>query len=812
MQRTQRKKPKRKPYKLIGAYDSETTNVNTGGKHYAYPILHQLGIISIPVQDVTNDNVEQVCTISLYRHTLDLYTALDDIAAQELPYVPVIACHNLAFDMYSLAPWLDAHEVRVLAKSLRKPLTFAILKDNEPVLVIWDTLTFTQKSLEYMGNACGYSKLVGAWDYDKIRTPDTPLTRAELDYAKHDIYALFAYMGYWCRLNPDVDPDAFARNVITKTGVVRYRRNDRFSSIKGKYLNKSVGQYWLMLNHVNRFETDDELFTCIASTRGGLTFVASENASVPFDCENTDYVIAGYDATSQHPSQIVSHFYPHDFKRAKPENLQLGFEIVTSKTLDKVLERYYKPFVVAFYGCFEVTNLRLKKDSVFAKCGIAPFASARCREYEIDETLLEENQDFEEFRKFVSDSGYKDLVEGATYEFGKLVKADKAVLYMTELAAWELSQAYEYDSVQAIAGYQTMSFCRPSDMDTISVMQFYSAKNEFKKAIGAWKRHEPISNGAKLKDLGIPAFVVDGMSAGTIDADTVDATYLGLKSDLNSLFGVNATNEYRRNTVLGASGIEYQGEYGVCNAPKTNKAFYQFGQRIVGWSRIAQIIVLQLLYPCVETIINGDTDSIKVLVDKRNLTMIDAQLTKLSDAIDSAKKHTCKRVRVNYPKEYNPLQGIGYYVKEFEVQQFAASWNKAYMLVEDDAVKFTVAGIPASRGANQLATQMYKDGASFADLANVFLGYNVTYAHNLIQLQSRKFPEWGSMLYERVTDYLGKESLVCEPSVMCLYPMAKTINDTGNSENRANMKIAKHNNPNVNTEPLIIGRKGVYRV
>ena len=803
---------KYKSYKLIGAYDSETTNIVRGVTRYAFPILHQLGIIDMPIEQVTNDNVEQVTNIQLYRHTIELYKALDDLADTPHPFVPVIACHNLAFDMYGLAPWLMSRDVRVLAKSLRKPLIFTILKDNEPSLVIWDTLTFTQKSLDYMGKACGYHKLVGAWDYDKIRTPDTPLTDEELAYATHDIYALLAYMGYWCRLNPDIDPSMLGRNVITKTGVVRARRMSRFGAVKGKKLPKSVGQYWIMQNHVNAFKTDDELFTGIASTRGGLTFVASKNASVPFDCAGTKCIIAGYDATSQHPSQIVTHKYPTDFKLATPDNLQRAFNIVTKKSVDDVLKRYYKPFVVAFYGVFEISDLKPKKGSVFERFGIYPFASARCKEYEIDETLLEENQDFEEFRKFISDSGYRDIVTNGRYEFGKLVSADKVVLFLTELAAWELSQAYDYSSVKAISGYMTMQFSRPSDMATLSVMNFYAAKNEFKKAMKKFHVKQKLDNAKQLIDLGIPEFVVQGMNDGTIDESTVENTYLGLKADLNALFGIEATNEYRRDTILDESGISYTGDYGICNAPKTHKAFYQFGQRIVGWSRIAQILVMQLVAPHVETIINGDTDSIKVLVERSKLADVDNSLARLSCAIDDSKKHMLKRARLNYPALYNPLNEIGYYVKEFEVMQFAASWNKAYMLVEDGDVKFTIAGIPAKRGSNQLATKMYNEGASFGELSDVFLGYNVTYSHSLINLFARKFPEWGSMCIEHVTDYLGNETLVVEPSVMCLYPMAKTINDTSNRENAANMEIAQRNRESVNTDYLIIGKNGFYNV
>lgn len=804
---------KYKPYKVVGAYDSETTNIDESGNHFAFPVLHQLGMLSVDIQDVTSENVESVCNVSLYRHTLDLYDALDSLTDTEYPYVPVIACHNLAFDMYGLAQWLDTRQVRVLAKSLRKPLTFTILdNDGNPALVIWDTLTFTQKSLDYMGKACGYSKLSGAWDYDLIRTTDTPLTASEIAYASHDIYSLLCYIGYWCRLNPDINPCALARNVVTKTGIVRYRRVDRFSQLKGRTLKHTVGQYWYMLNKQNSFDSDDELFTCIASTRGGFTFVASKNASVPFDCAGTNSVIAGYDATSMHPSQIVTHFYPHKFKKATPEQLSLAFEITASTSIEKILARYYKPFTSAFYACFEVENLRIKKDSVFDRYGIAPFASARCAEYEMDEKLFEENQDFEEFRKFISDSGYKDLVENGKYEFGKLVKADRAILYMTELAAWEFSQAYDYDSVKGVSGYLTGKFCRASDMDVISVMNFYEAKNEFKHAIGMWKNEKQLDNGEKLVSLGIPEFVVRGMCDFSIDADTVESTYLGLKSDLNSLFGVNATNEYRRSTVLSSSGIEYVGEYGICNAPRVHKAFYQFGQRIVGWSRIAQILVMHLLTPCVDTVINGDTDSIKVLCDKHNLTMIDSQLSKLAAAIDKSKKHVCKRVKLQYPKYYSRLDGIGHYVKEFETEKFVASWNKAYMLEDNGELKLTVAGIPSNRGANQLATTLYRKRYSFADLANVFLGYNVTYAHNLIHLYSRKFPNWGDMFVRKVKDYTGSETLVCEPSSLCLYPMSKTVNDTGNVENAANMEIAIRNNPHVNIESCIIGSKGIYRV
>lgn len=51
-----------------------------------------------------------------------------------------------------------------------------------------------------------------------------------------------------------------------------------------------------------------------------------------------------------------------------------------------------------------------------------------------------------------------------------------------------------------------------------------------------------------------------------------------------------------------------------------------------------------------------------------------------------------------------------------------------------------------------------------------------------------------------------------EPSALCLYPMAKTVNDTQNAENAANMQIAVGNRPSVNMEPLIIALDGIHRI
>ena len=813
---------KQRPYRIIGAYDSETTNVETKTSVYAYPILHQLGLINVPVIDVSPDNVRDVTNVELYRQTLDIYARLDELASVKHDYVPVICCHNLSFDMYGLAPWLSRNNVRVLAKSARKPITFTVMDDDGNArLVLWDTLIFTQQSLECMGNDCGYAKGVGEWDYNLIRTPDTPLTDSEIDYAKRDIYTLLAWLGWWLRRNPDIEPEKLGLNVVTKIGVVRERRKVRFSNLKGQGLRNNLNQYWFFLNQNEAFHSDDELYTCMESTRGGQVFCASRFASVPLDLVDTGKRVFAFDATSQHPAQMVSHMYPIRFNVASVKELDLAFSLIGKITLDRVLERWEKPFPVAFYACFQFTNLRPKAGSVFERDGVMPLASARYRNL----AFTDDNGD-----KIAQDDnrhnyGYRDTACNACVAFGKIVSADTIQVYITELTAWEICQCYDWDSVSAVHGYMTGRFVRPTDMSTVSVMQFYKAKNEFKRARSEYYSTGTITNADELKRLGVAPAIVAQMESGTLPAQDVESTYLALKVDLNALFGIECSNEYRRDTVLGADGIEYVGTFGLANKPKNPKAWYQFGQRIVGWSRVAQICVMQLCADVVDGYINGDTDSVKMLADAGVLPEIEARLSRLASAIDAGKEKVCKRVKNAYPQMYDPLDYIGHYVHEFTADRFCASWNKAYCThnVEKDGKRqfsFILAGIPTKRrmsanacfiGIDGYADRLYRLGYSFSDVCDTLLGYNVTYANDVIRLNGRKFPQWGDMVSERVTDYLGNTSQVTQPAALALYPMTKTLNDTSGNENAVNAEIARANNEHVNIVPILVHARGIQR-
>lgn len=270
---------------------------------------------------------------------------------------------------------------------------------------------------------------------------------------------------------------------------------------------------------------------------------------------------------------------------------------------------------------------------------------------------------------------------------------------------------------------------------------------------------------------------------------------------------IEATNEYRRDFELSENGIVLVGEEGLCNAPKNPKCWYQFGQRIVGWSRIAQHVAMQLVEPYSNAIVCGDTDSFKIHARKRNLSAIEHVLDDMGECIDKARHRVTSRVEQRYNAYYHDMPGIGYYVNEGEYEGFSASWNKSYVALDGGKPKATIAGIPTGRGGHSVNSYMQElmdKGATFAEVCETVIGYNVTFDYSLTLLNGRKHPLWGEFFDGEVTDYQGDTCFVHAPMALAIYPEPKTIGGTDSTENFDNMVKAKENNPNVNSQAVTL--------
>ena len=68
------------------------------------------------------------------------------------------------------------------------------------------------------------------------------------------------------------------------------------------------------------------------------------------------------------------------------------------------------------------------------------------------------------------------------------------------------------------------------------------------------------------------------------------------------------------------------------------------------------------------------------------------------------------------------------------------------------------------------------------------------------------------MVAKRVTDADGNEVFVAEPAAMALHPMSKTVNDTHNGENAANLEYARRNRETVNSARKLVTAIGIVDV
>lgn len=122
--------------------------------------------------------------------------------------------HNLSYDMEYLRQFFPEHEPEFFAVKPHRILT-AKYENIE----IRCSYLLTQKPLEKWGkdSAVTYNKLVGGYDYDRVITPDMPLSETDWAYQLNDVYTM------WDSWTQDRKHDKYdVRNVpLTSTGFVR---------------------------------------------------------------------------------------------------------------------------------------------------------------------------------------------------------------------------------------------------------------------------------------------------------------------------------------------------------------------------------------------------------------------------------------------------------------------------------------------------------------------------------------------------------------------------------------------------------------
>lgn len=798
---------KQRRYRIWCVYDTETSNATyPDGNVYAWPILY----IFNDVHKVSMRTYEVDCPgehITFIRHEDEAQAYIDRMIedAARADCIPVMCVYNAIFDLQTIMSGLhDRYDMEVNAQSATNIYTLDLIKDGRKVLRIWDTYHLEMRGLKAMGSTCGVAKLMGDWDYDLVRSPETPLTDEELGYAARDVQVIPAYLRYLCEAHEWLTPDMLGQRVLTKTSLVRQMARHEIGNLRIPKKGK--------LNLLKAFESlcrreqpyDYASYaTRLACFRGGLTFTAALTASSVVER------VFSLDETSAHHAFINGRRVPIGFHALTPDVLDFWLGDIQRYTTYDVLHNYAYPFQRWFHACVRFENLRPKAGSAFESWGIGLLAQAKFLKRVPLSDISANNERAIDGMEEVRANGYVDSAYGAVYAFGKLMEAEQCSVWVSELEFWCMTQVYEWDSCKALAGEGTIKSIWPPDFVTLQSNMLYLRKNDAKVINNNYHEGEPYPLDVPAS---VPEGIKEGLQAGSFSNQFVSSWYgNAVKGSFNSIYGTQAQNVLKPEYIVAPDD-----ELRVDRSTRTTDAnfderiaeikhpmvLYTYGLRIVGGSRMQLVIAMQLIYEAfggAVIVTGGDTDSLKVAcMEGIDASMLLEALEPLHKATTAALRLCMARLRENYPTRTADLTGVGCFEVEPATKTcdyyplHMEAWNKARVSLDDAGnPHVTMAGLSRPADAYHIVTwtrDMLALGHDPRELLPRAFGYNVTIQNEVCHALERTSPKFRDVFMADVTDYRGEKTWVNTYQAIALFDANRRIGDLMKNQNRDNVE------------------------
>ena len=811
---------KRPEYIIAAVYDTETCNIGNDDSARAFPIL----FIDNDIRDVDLYNYEPDVNdkVRYYRHEQEMQDRIDEYVEWGLilDKVPIICAYNLMFDLQPLMEELNArYEIRANAQSSTNVYTLDLYKDGKEVLRFWDTYHLEMRGLAAMGETCGLAKAKGDWNYNLIRTPETPLTDMELFYAKRDVQVIPSYLRYLLHANEWMQQRDLGFRVLTKTSIVRQMARHE---IEQRTVPKANGGRLQLRNAFMRL-CKKELPASYkryalrkACFRGGFTFTAAAYSMT------VQHNVVSADVTSMHHTFINGRYVPQDFKYQYADIAYEYLDRVLNTSFDYVLEHYAKPFTVAFHARIRFRNVRIRKGTCFDKWGIALEPSSKFKK--VVETGVDIGNDpaATAAENEVRANGWFDQFKGAVFAFGKLYEAKEIVIHLNELELWTFSRVYEWDDLEYIYGEFTTSFKLPPDFVTLQSNKLFEQKSQAKFIAFHYEKGTPY--GYDIKN--IPDGITAQLKAGTMEPQFFESWYSStVKGMFNGIYGTQAQDVFKPKykceegrLIVDEETITTPENY-ESKIPKGCRVLYTYGMRIVGGSRMHMVIAMELLYNALGDrawVLGGDTDSMKIAC---NEAVTDEEISRALEPIACASTkaiHLCmERLRKNFPDLASGLNGIGgfeienaghHYVTHYEM------WNKARVSYDGKHVHVTCAGLPRPLGMYHIETYLEELINAGNDAGTVFetvLGFDTFVSHDISHTLEHKKPRPDSVFDSDVTDYTGKTVHVFAHESTALYSAGRWLGETIKQTNRLSVTyLDEHYNRRVETRTRYLQRSG----
>lgn len=330
-------------------------------------------------------------------------------------------CHNLSYEFQFMRKWLEW--LSVFSVDERKPVKALCSYGVE----FRCSYILSGYSLDTVGkNLTRYKvkKLVGGWNYNLYRHPETPLTEEEIHYCINDVVVVMAYIQERIEIDGGINKIPF-----TKTGYVReYCKKacyeDKNPTRGARY------QYYYYREKMRNMTLEREEFELLRHAfQGGFTH------SNPLRTNKVQYNVKSVDETSAYPYAGVSEpEYPTS--KGYPASIESVEQF----------ELYLKKYCCVFEVYFEGLEPRFEYDSYIS--------SSHCT-----------------------------LLSGETIVNGRVRKAHKLATVVTHIDFEIIRKCYKWDKMKVGKFYRYYKGYLPKEIIE-SILKFYADKTQLKGVEG----------------------------------------------------------------------------------------------------------------------------------------------------------------------------------------------------------------------------------------------------------------------------------------------------------------------------------------
>ena len=558
-----------------------------------------------------------------------LIHAVTDILGLSLDRRLICFVHNLGYDFQFFRPYFEFN--RVFALDMREPIQ-AVSEDGIEFRCSYKLSGYSLEKVAEHLTRHKIKKLIGYLDYSKVRTPQTILYPKEEKYLDYDVDIIIAYIREEIEDNGDI-----TKIPLTKTGKVRtYCRNACLHSYKShnRYDPKFYQYHRLMkrltITSVFEYKMLRQAFM------GGFTH--GNHLHIGEIC----YDVASFDETSAYPYFMISQLYP----MSKGELIHLK----DKKEFDHNLKYYHALFTATFYN--------------------------------IDETFT--------YDHYISISKCIEK-EGVVVDNGRLVKADKITILLTNIDYEIIAKTYKWDKLVIRNFRRYKRGFLPRDL-ILAILDLYEKKTALK---------------------GVEDKVIE---------------YQQSKENLNGCYGMTVTDicrdeisyieyfEDENNDAWKTVTPDYEKMIEKYNKDKKRFLYYPWGVFVTAFARRA---IWNAIIECGEDYRYSDTDSVKFTNLNKHIDYFKNYNSKLLTRLQKVMNLLNIPFDKCVPKTIEgKVKPIGVFEYEGTYKRFKYLGAKRYMYEDqNDKLHLTVSGI------NKFVCVPYLQ-KRYGDNTNIFNAFN----------------------------------------------------------------------------------------